>query len=300
MTVIAGGVLALAGCKKNYSVQPIVSSTPLQALINSDTSLSNYYAAVKKSNNNALYGSLDSITVLIPTNDAFGAAGITPAAINNLTAAGADSLLRYYFIEDSIALVPGQYSAFKSKLGPPLYGYGDIDSSGNYFNGVRAAYLKVAGSNATVYKLQRALQVPASSVSALLAADSTLSFYAAAVTYTGISLQPTGTWNTLLAPTNNAFRAAGFMDTTAIRSTDMASLKNILQYHILPSQFFSNSFDSLSTVNTVQGSSIAVSFSNRQVQFTGTGNTAAASIVSGNRLAGNNIIVHAIDVLLTP
>src|SRR5450755_2795658 len=96
---IVTGVMALTifpSCKKFITVAPItVFSTPLQALIDSDSSLSVFYAMVKKAKDSAMYGGVDSVTVLIPTNTAFAAQGITVSTINSMSAASADSLLRY-------------------------------------------------------------------------------------------------------------------------------------------------------------------------------------------------------------
>ena len=68
----------IPSCKKvNATFTPLkVFSTPLQALINSDTSLSVFYAMVQKAKDTALYGGTDSVTVLIPTNTAFASQGI--------------------------------------------------------------------------------------------------------------------------------------------------------------------------------------------------------------------------------
>src|SRR4051812_41561947 len=94
LIILSAIALAVVSCaKKNITVQPIVLSTPLQALINSDTSLSIYYAAVKKANDNALYAGTDSSIVLVPGDSAFKANGITLATINAMSVAGADSLL---------------------------------------------------------------------------------------------------------------------------------------------------------------------------------------------------------------
>ena len=139
-------VVLFSCAKKNITVQPIVSSTPLQAFINSDTSLSVYYAAVKKAGNNALYGGIDSAVVLIPADSVFKTQGITVTTINAMSPANADSLLRYYYIPGPVSLSAGSYIAYNSKLGLPVYGYGAADSSGVFFNGTSASYQKLPGS----------------------------------------------------------------------------------------------------------------------------------------------------------
>jgi len=294
------GLLFTSCSKKNITVEPIVSSTPLQALINSDTSLSIYYAAVKKAGANALYGGTDSAIVLIPGDSAFKAEGITPATINAMSVAGADSLLRYHYIPGPVTLVAGAYNVYNSKLGRPVYGYGVIDSSGVYFNGISASFQKLPGSNATVYKLKAPLQIPAGSAAQLIANDTLLSYFAEALKHTGISIVPGSGWNTVLAPVNAAFIAAGYPSLESIDNADISTLSNILRYHVLPGQYFTNTLAGLSSLPTLQGSNINIGFPDRMLQFTGLGNTTAATVTKANRIAGSSVIIHEINEVLMP
>jgi len=293
-------VMTVSCAKKNITVQPIVSSTPLQALINSDTSLSIYYAAAKKANDNFLYAGTDSAIVLIPGDSAFKANGITLSTINVMSAAGADSLLRYHYIPAPVTLAAGIYQAYTTKLGLPVYGYGAIDSSGVYFNGISARYWKLAGSNATVYKLNAPLQRPMLSATQLIAADTLLTYFAEALTRTGVSITPSSGYNTVLAPVNAAFIAAGYPTLASIDNADIPTLTNILRYHILPGQYFTNTLAGLTSLPTLQGSNISIGVTDSTLQLTGAGNSNAAGVVKGNRLTGTNILLHEIDAVLIP
>src|SRR5450432_2645454 len=154
--ICAACMVIIPACKKTNAVfVPIkIFSTPLQALIDSDTSLSVFYAIVKKAKDTALYGGTDSVTVLIPTNTAFAAQGITLSAISSMSAATADSLVRYHYIPAYDSVTSGTYT-FTNKLGTVIYGY--TDSSGNYFNGIPATRQSLLGSNATVFELNTPL-----------------------------------------------------------------------------------------------------------------------------------------------
>lgn len=294
-------VVTVVSCaKKNITIQPIVSSTPLQALINSDTSLSIYYAAVKKANDNALYAGTDSAIVLIPVDSAFAAQGISVATINAMSAAAADSLLRYYYIPAPVTLIPGLYQAYSTKLGIPLYGYGAIDSSGVYFSGISAAYFKLPGSNATVYKLSAPLQRPAASAAQLIATDTLLTYFAEALIHTSLNIVPATGTNTVLAPVNAAFIAAGYPTLASIDNADITALTDILRYHILPGQYFTNTLAGLTTLSTLQGSNISIGLTDSALQITGTGNSNAASLIKANRLAGSSVVLHEINTVLMP
>ncbi|MEP6750741.1 MAG: fasciclin domain-containing protein [Bacteroidota bacterium] len=289
----------LPSCKKTTAVfVPIkIFSTPLQALINSDTSLSVFYALVKKAKDTAMYGGTDSITVLIPINGAFASQGITFSTVSSMSAATADSLLRYYFIPAYDSLTLGSFS-FTNKLGSVIYG--STDGVSTYFNGIPAARQSLPGSNAVVFKLGLPL-FPAISVASVIASDTTLSYFAEAVKHTNVNLIPASGWNTILAPVDTAFIAAGYATLGSIDSADVATLANILQYHILPGQYFISNFSGLSTVATLQGENINVTFDgNGLVQFAGKGDTVTAGITVSNRISGGNIIIHNISRVLTP
>ncbi|MEP7277066.1 MAG: fasciclin domain-containing protein [Bacteroidota bacterium] len=297
--LVAAGII-LSSCKK-FSTPPTVAfSTPLQALINSDTSLSVFYAVVKKAGEDSLYGGTRAVTVLIPTNAAFAAVGITAATIDAMPANAADSLLRYHFIPDTLSLAPGSYQAYNSLLRVPVYGYGNPDSLGNYFNGSLAGFQKLPGSNATVYELSAPLQIPAASLASMLASDTSLSYFSEALKHASLDPATVTGWITLLAPDNAAFRAAGYATLADIDNADTNTLSNILQYHMLPQQYFSNGFTGLETVMSLQGTVIQLSFNNGLVQFTGTGNSMAAGITRYNRIAGDHIIVQNINGVLMP
>jgi uncharacterized surface protein with fasciclin (FAS1) repeats len=300
LLAVAGltGATILPSCTKNATFIPIkIFSTPLQALINSDTSLSVFYAAVKKANDSSMYGGTDSNTVLILTNTAFASQGITASTIRSMSAASADSLLKYYFIPGYDSIASGAYT-LTNKLGNLIYAY--KDSLGTYFNGISAARQSLLGSNAAVFELGIPL-LPAASVASLIASDTTLGYFAEAIKHTNLNLVPSSGWNTILAPVDTAFVAAGYPTLGSIDSADVTALTNILQYHILPAQYFASGFAGLSTVTTLQGENINITFDlNGVTQFTGTKDTTFAVITVPNRIASGNIIIHNISRVLTP
>jgi len=300
--VILTAILLLANsCKKTVVVTPTISSTPLYALLIGDTSLSVFNAAVQKAGDSALFHGIDSITVLAPTNAALLTAGITSTTVNAMPAKSLDSLVRYHYIQGAANLNDSTYTVYKSLLGPAIYGFGSTDSTSSFFNGRAAILQKLPGSNALVYKISLALQIPATSVDALLTADTSLSYFREALNHTGISLTPSAGWNTVLAPDNNSFIAAGFATPADIDNADLTNMTNIVLYHILPGQYFTNNFTPLSTVTSSNASdTIKVTLANGQPQFTGNNNTAPATITQADRIAGTNIIIQKINGLLLP
>jgi len=298
---VLAGFTILAACHKdnNNPMPPPVTKTPLQTYISSDTSLSIYNAAVAKANDESLFAGSDSVTVLVPTNDAFRAQGITAATINNMSSSAVDSLLRYHFIGSSANLKSGTYTSYNSNLGPAVYGYGGTTDS-NYFNGSQATRVPVSGSAATVYRLNTPLGVPYATDSSFLNSDTSLSYFNAALKRAGIDPSKNTGWTTILAPTNNAIRAAGYPTIESINNADSVTLRNLLLYHELPGQYFTNSYNGLTTVPTsVSGANINIGTSPGGATFIGTENSTATGFAGPNVIAGNTVY-QPINGVLTP
>lgn len=299
--LLATAIVAMcASCKKDVNNAALSSSTPLYTLVTSDSSLTVFNAAVQKSGDSQLFLGSDSVTVLLPTNAAFLAQGITLSTVSAMSQAQADSLVKYHYIKAPVHLVMGNYTAYNSLLGPAVYGFGNTDGSNNYFNGANAVQQTISGSNAVAYKLAEPLTIPAAGIQQLLASDTALSYFAEALNKSGFSVTPSSGWNTVFAPDNNAFIAAGYPSLASIDTANTNSLAALLQYHVLTGQYFTSSFIGLNSVNAEEGGVINVTAGGNTVQLTGTGNTSPALVTGPDRIAGNNIIVQKINEVLLP
>jgi uncharacterized surface protein with fasciclin (FAS1) repeats len=294
------GFAIFASCHKdnNPAPNPAPTPTPLQAYISSDTSLSIYNAAILKANDAALYAGMDSVTVLVPTNDAFRAQGITAATISSMSSTAVDSLLRYNYINQSANLTNGKYTTFSSYLGSPIYGYGGTTDS-NFFNGAQATRVAIPNSEATVYRLNTPLTVPYSSNTGYFGADTSLSYFNAALTRAGIDPTTNTGWTTVLAPTNNAFIAAGYPTIASVQNADSAKLRTTLMYNMLPGQYFSNSYNGVTTLpSSVPGANVTIGTSATGATFEGTGNSTPIGFAGSNQLVGSNTIYQPVNGIL--
>jgi hypothetical protein len=299
--VVLLALMSFQSCKKTVPPLIINSSTPLYALLIGDTSLSLFNSMVQKAGDSVLYHGTDSIAVLMPVNAALIAQGITSSAISMMPAKSLDSFVRSYYVPGGLSLDTNAYALNKSLAGSSMYVY--TDSSGDYyFNGYTGLIQKLPGSRAVVFKLSSLLQMPISSLAQLFSADTSLSFFAAAVAHTSINLIPSSGWNTILAPDNNSFIAAGYGSIAAINATDVSALSAIINYHVIPGEFFSNQFSGVMALQTLQGSAVNVTIDSihNVPQFTGGSNVSAASITKADMLAGSNTIVQKINGLLLP
>jgi uncharacterized surface protein with fasciclin (FAS1) repeats len=290
----------IPACKKSTPAAP-VPLTPLQKKINADSTLSSYHRLLIESNQLGLLND-DTVTLLIPDNTAFRAAGFTADSIDKFGATQAGNIVRYGLIPGRV-IIPladsGAYLPYTTLLGFSIYGMSD--GTHVWFNGVQAVFDTAGTGQAVVYRLSALLgNPPADSLGLLLGGDTSLSFLAEALLRTGLdSVLATGNY-TLLAPDNNAFINAGYDSLGAIDSADLTSLTQLMEYQVVKGVYFTNTLAGQTSLSTLQGGTVSVTFQNSLFQFSGPGNPVPANLLPGSRLAGSTLLVYRIDEVLMP
>jgi hypothetical protein len=288
----------LAACHKTAppAAQPI---TPLQAFVNSDTTLSLYHRMLLQANETALLADRP-VTLLIPTNAALRQAGYSEIVIDSLGAATVDRILRFQYITSVIAPDNGTYTGYPSLLGFNIYGMKD-SAQHVLFNGTPVTGDRTAVGQAFVYRLNGTIPAARDSLVDLFGLDSSLSFLAEVFLRTNLydSVLLFGNY-TLLAPVNDAFRQAGYDSVGAIDSADLNSLIQLAENQLLKGVFFTNTFPNQGVLPTLGGGSVTVTASGGSWQFSGAGNAVPANWLSGNGQAGPSLAVHRIDQLISP
>lgn len=282
-------------CKKNNTVTE--STSALQNAVNADTTLSIFSAAVNRASETGLLQQPGPVTVIAPFNDAFRAAGIDAAAVNAMSVATVDSMVKYWFIAGTVQPSSSVDSSITTLLGLPVFGAGD--GSNIYFNGAAAVLQSGITGNTVLYKATSLILPPSLSPAQYLQADPSLSLFNEAMQRTGLINTLTGGWYTILAPDNTAFANAGFPDITSIDNADINTLTNIIKYHIINAEYFSNNLSGSISVSTDEGGSINVANNGGTIVITGN-NSGPAGITKANILLSGNVIMHKIDTVLLP
>lgn len=296
LLLAAAVVLAAGACKK--SVPPSTNDiTPLQTLVNTDTSMSYFHRLVLTGNVNGLLAD-DSITLLIPTNDAFRAAGYL---IDSIGSTDAGRVVQYHCLRAIARPTDVNAVGYTSAL-PGFTVYGLKDGNGTVlFNAAPATGEPQQVGKALVYRLSSVMTPPADSLKPLLTNDSSISYFAHAMSRTGLdTLLSSGSY-TFLAPINSAFNAAGYDSLGAVDSADVTVLTQLAKNQIVADIWFTNMLAGVPSVTTIGGLTVTITQSNGvsgTLQFAGSGNAIPANLVRSNQLAGNNIIFHRIDQVL--
>lgn len=249
------------------------------------------------------------ITVFAPSNEAFKASQYPDeAAINAAPVETLKQILQYHVLNDKV-----DYPAFPTEVST-IY-QTQLANAKVYVYKTSAGVVTV--NNATVTKpnqvavntvvhiINRVLSPNTQNAVDYARATPNLSLFATAVAQAGSAVQSalsqtTKNGITVFAPTNEAFKTAGYADEAAIKAADATKLASLLTYHIVPSTTFSPGFRDNSELTTVQGGKLGVKVAGGKVTLTGKGNGANVATVTQGDLALGNGVVHIIDRVLLP
>ena len=294
ISAMAGAILLLghSACKKSAAT-PTNPITPLQKLINTDTSLTWFHELLLNGNESGLLAD-DSVTLLLPTNDVFRAAGWI---IDSIGSADAARITSYLVLNGRVIPQSSEYTASSTMLGFNIYGL--KDSSGIWFNGSSVSADTMQVGKALVYHLNTPIFPAYDSLGALLGADSSLTIFYEAFTLSGLDSSLLTSNYTVLAPVNSAFIAYGYDSPAAIDSADSSTIAGIVKNQILVTgSAYTNILMGLGSASNLNGNAITITHSGGVLQFSGSGNSTPANYVDGNLTGGNNFAIHRIDQVL--
>jgi hypothetical protein len=291
-------LISIFACKKTHPTTTKVELTPLQTLINTDTTLSLYHLMILQANDEALMNDVTA-TLFFPRNAVLEQAGYTDIIIDSMSSTLADRIVRYNYLPAPITTDSTGYTPNPTLLGVPLY-IGKTASGQLLLN----ASVTVSGQpsqvgKAEVYYLDALVPAAADSLSEIVQSDSTLTFFSEVLNRTNLydSLLLTGSY-TLLAPNNTAFINAGYDSIGAIDSVGIDTILNLALNQVIRGAYFTNDFPS--SVTNLANVTINISTVNGYLQFTASGNPVPVNWLSGNQIAGPTLVLHHTDGIIQP
>ncbi|MCY7350958.1 MAG: fasciclin domain-containing protein [Cytophagaceae bacterium] len=306
LSLALGTMVGLGSCNNDDDDQTGLGNT-VNDILTTNAGFSYFRAAVERAGwNDSLRNG--NFTLFAPSDSAFMRAGFT--STSRFGGYSADSLrriLRYHIVPTRLALtdITTANNTETTTLGGSRI-YVTKTSIGSVFvNGNRVRGTEISASNGIIHTIDGVLTPPVGNLSQAFARDTTYSFLVAAATRAGrgsaaLTAALTGTTPyTVFAPTNAAFRAAGYGSLVAINRADSTVLGRILLYHVIPGRVFSSDFIN-GSVTTVGGGTFNVGLLGGNVSVTGTGNGTNAARVTRSNLLTSNGIIHTIDRLLLP
>jgi uncharacterized surface protein with fasciclin (FAS1) repeats len=307
---VAMGLLASAiilvgtACKKN-SNNPSTNQQTITTIVSNNSNFSLLKSAVVKANLATTLNGPGPFTVFAPSETAFAGSGMTASTINALTPSQLTTLLLYHTI-------PANIPAANVPAGPNakvIMASGDCvfvtkNANGVFVNGIPETQADIMASIGVIHAIARVLIPPIGNIVQLAQSDTSFSYLVAEVLRASqgsvnVAAVLSGTAPfTVFAPTNAAFRAAGFAHVNDINNADPATLTSILTYHVIAGRVFSSDLTQGAQPTTLNSEKLTISLMGGAT-VKGNGNTTASNIVATNIMATNGV-VHVIDRVLRP
>jgi uncharacterized surface protein with fasciclin (FAS1) repeats len=293
--------ISFFSCEKDDDNEVKLSTIKSEIASRSDLSLMDL--ALQRSGLSSKLDSAASFTVFAPTNEAFAASKIDAALINSLTPEDLKEIILYHAIDVkySASDLPGGPNAkFITASGDSVFI--TKNNSGVFVNGIKVQTANIEATNGVMHTISRVLIPPVGNLVQAALSDTTFSFLAAAVVRASegetniAAVLSNGGIYTVFAPTNQAFRDAGFNTIDDINAADPSALATILTYHVLSGRIFSSDLVEGAQPTTLEGGTITISLANGAT-VKGTGNTSPSKII-GTNIMGSNGVLHAIDKIL--
>ncbi|GAB3996035.1 hypothetical protein GCM10028807_37770 [Spirosoma daeguense] len=316
LTAIALLTFVFTACKKQEDTTPTTST--IGQLISNGSRFTLLKAALTRAGMDATLNQAGTYTVFAPSDDAFKAFGY--ADVSAVNAAPVDllkSVLQYHMLStrvNSADIQIGVNMPQQTLANAPVYiskvtsaSSTTVTSSTISVNGARILQADGTASNGVVHAIDRILLPPlfgnvVQTIQSIPTLMPNVSFklLQAAVTRVG-SATALAAANpvTVFAPTDAAFRAAGY-DSTAIARAPVATLTGVLGYHVVNSRTYTPLITNGSSLSTLQGGTITATTSATAVTVTGKGNGTNASNITGPDITATNGVVHIIDRVLLP
>ena len=246
-----------------------------------------------------------TITVFAPTDAAFKAAGFAnEAAIKAADKTVIANILTYHVVT---SLVPASAIATKDNEAVKTLNGANVfvtkNAAGVYVNGSKVTTADVKAENgAIIHIIDAVLISETKNIVALAQSNPNLSYLVAAVlranegTTKVVDILSSAGPFTAFAPTNDAFKAAGFATEAAIKAANPETLATILTYHVVGARVYAANLVS-GDVTTAQGGKVSINASSATVK--GKNNAAPSKIIAVNIPASNGV-VHLIDSVLLP
>lgn len=246
-----------------------------------------------------------TITVFAPDNDAFKTIGIeSEADIRALDKTLVAAILSYHVIPSSVpasAIQTANNTEITMLDGGKAYV--TKNASGVSVNGAKVTTADLKAENGgIVHVIDAVILNEIKNIVGVAQTYPELTFLVAAVlranqgsTKVVDILSSAGPF-TVFAPTNDAFKEAGFTTEAAINQADPNVLANILTYHVVAARVYSTNLTT-GDVTTAQGGKVSINASNGTVK--GKSNNTASAII-GADIPASNGVVHVIDTVLLP
>ena len=297
-------LVTFSACDKRMDeqVQPVKLSIAGKLATSADFSL--IQAAVVQSGLQNLLDSPGSYTFFAPSNGAMLASGMTLEQIKSTPASQLRKMITYHLLPIRLFLNDFKTNVYYNEI---TIG-GDTafvikNDQGLFVNGIKIEQTDFLQKNGIIHVTSSLLKPANGDLMEVVSEDTSLSMFHAALLRTakgGTDLTNAlvcGCKFTLFAPTNSAFKFAGYPDTTSVQIADYKKIVALLSYHISKERVFTSDWTNQMAIHMINGRQIQIIQNGNEMMLKGDANLTPIKVLKRNTMAHHGVI-HTIDRLL--
>lgn len=309
---VFAAIAIITGCVKNSNT-PILTPTTstIAQIVKLGSNLTILDSALSKSGllQNLDTSTVGSYTLFAPVDQAFLSAGFADSTVARLSKDSLRNFLSYYIYygQNGLTLSGGGLpigpNAPLGMITPGDTVFCSIINGSGYINGTLITQSDVIAKNGVIQALGGLYFPPIGNIMTTIQSDTTLSFLDTAIlrasqSDTNFVMLLTSGLYTIFAPTNNAFRQAGYASSTVLYSMNADSMARLVTTHILAGRVFTSSFSSIDTLYSYDDQdSLFVSAAFGTIQSKG---DSTASNLGPVNIAATNGLIHKVSQVLFP
>jgi uncharacterized surface protein with fasciclin (FAS1) repeats len=297
-------LVTFSACDKRMDeqVQPVKLSIAGKLATSADFSL--IQAAVVQSGLQNLLDSPGSYTFFAPSNGAMLASGMTLEQIKSTPASQLRKMITYHLLPLRLFLNDFKTNVYYNEI---TIG-GDTafvikNDQGLFVNGIKIEQTDLLQKNGIIHSTSLLLKPANGDLMEVVSEDTSLSMFHAALLRTangGTDLTNAlvcGCKFTLFAPTNSAFKFAGYPDAISIENADYKKIVALLSYHISKERVFASDWTNQMAIHMINGRNIQIIENGNQMMIKGSANLSPIKVLKFNTMAHHGVI-HTIERIL--
>lgn len=302
--VIACIALLFISCDKRIDDLATPPKLSIAKKIATSESFTILHAAIVKTGLHAMLDSPGTYTFFAPTNEVMIASGITLDQVNTLTESQLSKVVKYHILPTRLFLDDFKLGVYYNEIS--IGGDSSFvtrNEQGLFINGAKVQQTDLVQANGIIHIPSKLLLPPQGDILEVVAVDTSLSMFNAALLKTakgGTDLTNAlvcGCKFTLFAPTNQAFKLAGYSTMGSIDSADYKKMVALLSYHITKERVFSSDWTSQMSIHMINGRQIQIIQNGSEMMVKGDANVLPIKVVKHNTMASHGVI-HSIDRIL--
>ncbi len=296
--------LFFVACEKQLEEGGGTVSISITDQIATNSSFSILNVALAKADMQEMLDTPGTFTFFAPNNSVMIASGFTLDRIQQLSRDTLRKILTYHLLNTRLFENDFRMGVHYNEItagGDSSYAI--RNEQGLFVNGIKMLYTDFLQSNGLIHIPSKVFHFPQGDLLDVVGADTSLSLFNAALLKSakgGTDLTNAlvcGCKFTIFAPTNTAFKLAGYPDIASIENADYQKVVALLSYHIAKERSFSSDWSHDMKMQMINGRFVQVLQNGTAFMLKGEYNKEPIPIIKQNTMAIHGL-VHVIDRLL--